>query len=160
MKARRPSRLKTFNYKGKHRYFVSCATEARRKLLIDSDVVTALSDQILRTCAERAFTVIAYVFMDDHIHLLVEGHSEDSHFVSMMTLLRQRTAIAYRRLTRERLWQEGYNERVLRPKDDVFGIIEYIRSNPSNAGLRPERSEYPYVFTKTDGDSDNRSARL
>ena len=98
--------------------------------------------------------------MDDHFHLLVEGKSEDAHFVSMMTLLRQRTAITYSRLAHRRLWQDGYFERVLRPTDNVFAVIEYIRNNPSNAGLPTERSQYPYVFWNTDSDTDTRSARL
>lgn len=160
MARRRPARLKTFDYKGRHRYFVSCATEARQKLFVDSDVVASVGDQILRTCDERDFIVLAFVFMEDHFHLLVEGKSEDAYFVSMMTLLRQRSAITYNRLAHRRLWQDGYFERVLRPRDDVFRIVEYIRNNPSNAGLSTERSQYPYVFWKTDGDSDTRSARL
>ena len=98
--------------------------------------------------------------MEDHLHLLVEGDSEDAHFVSMMTVLRQRTAITYSRLAHRPLWQDGYFERVLRPRDDAFGIIEYIRNNPSNAGLPTERSQHPYVFWKTDCDTDTRSARL
>jgi putative transposase len=146
MARRRPARLKTVDYKGKHQYLVCCATEGRRKLFVDSHVVTAVGDQILRTCDERDFDVLAFVFMEDHLHLLVEGNSEKAHFVSMMMLLRQRTAITHRRLAHERLWQDGYFERVLRPTDDVFKIIEYIRSNPSEAGLPTERSQYAYVW--------------
>jgi hypothetical protein len=76
----------------------------------------------------------------------------------MMTLLGQRTAISYCRLAHRRLRQDGYFERLLRPTDNVFAIIEYIRNNPSSAGLSTERSQYPYVFWKSDGDSDTRSA--
>jgi putative transposase len=146
MARRRPARLRAFDYKGKHQYFVTCATEARQKLFVDSYVVTGIGDQILRTCDERDFDVLAFVFMPDHLHLLVKGNSEQAHFVSMMTLLRQRTAITYRRLAHQRLWQGGYFERVLRPTDDAFKIIEDIRSNPSEAGLPTERSQYPYVW--------------
>jgi REP element-mobilizing transposase RayT len=71
--ARRPTRLKTFDYKGKHRYFVTCTTEARQKRFVSSNVVVAVTDQILRTCEERCFTVLAYVFMEDHMHLLVSA---------------------------------------------------------------------------------------
>jgi REP-associated tyrosine transposase len=150
MTARRPARLKTFDYQGKHRYFVTCSTEGRQKLFVDSDVVADLSDQVFRTCNERDFTVLALAFMEDHLHLLVEGKSHEAHFVSMMTLLRQRTAIAFRRVAGRRLWQDGYYERVLRPTDNVFQIIEYIRSNPAEAGSPAERSRHPYVWWATD----------
>jgi REP element-mobilizing transposase RayT len=84
--------------------------------------------------------------MEDHLHLLVEGESEDAHFVSMMTLLRQRTAIAYKCVRQQRLWQGGYFERVLRRADNVFDVIEYIRNNPTAADLPIERTRYPYVW--------------
>jgi REP element-mobilizing transposase RayT len=142
---RRPPRLKTFDYRGKHRYFVTCVTHDRQKLFATSDVVVLLSEQILRTCEERCFIVLAYVFMEDHLHLLVEGKCEDAHFVSMMTLLRQRAAVAYNRVHRGRLWHDGYFERVLRPTDDVFEMIRYIQDNPAHAGLPIERADYPFV---------------
>ena len=37
---------------------------------------------------EREFEILAYGFMDDHVHLLIRGTSVDSDFRSTMTLLR------------------------------------------------------------------------
>ena len=158
MRTRRPTRLKTFDYRGRHRYFVTCSTEGRRKLFVDPVVVGVETNEILQTCAERQFNILAYVFMEDHLHLLLEGACDDSDFKSTMTLLRQRTAIAYKRQCGDRLWQDGYFERVLRPTDDVFEIIRYIRANPSTAGLSAERAAYPYVSWAADCDA--RSAPL
>jgi hypothetical protein len=70
-----------------------------------------------------------------------------------MKLIRQRTAIAYSCERGERLWQQGYFERVLRPTDDVAQIISYIRANPAAAGLPGERSEFPYVWWTPDFDT-------
>lgn len=146
MRHRRPPRLETFNYRGKHSYFVTCGTDARQKLFDNPTTVSLLTDQIVHTCEQRDFELIAYVFMEDHVHFLVRGKTEDAHFISMMTVLRQRTAMAYRRGRGQILWQDGYFDRVLRPTDDVFAIVEYIRDNPSKAGLPPERGRYPYVW--------------
>ena len=148
------TRLKTFDYQGTHCYFVTCSTRERRKLFTDSTVVAIATEQILRTCRERQFEVLAYVFMEDHLHLLMRGTSRDSNFKSTMTLLRQRTAVAYRSVRGEQLWQDGYFERVLRQTDDVFGVIRYIRENPANAGLAEERAAYPYVWWTTDANSE------
>jgi putative transposase len=162
VRPRRPTRLKAFDYRGKHSYFITCSTANRRKLFTDSTVVTAAAEQIVRTCAERQFRVLAYVFMEDHLHLLMRGTSENSDFKSTMTLLRQRTAITYRRSRGDQLWQDGYFERVLRHTDDVFEVIRYIRENPANAGLAADRREHPYVWWVTDvnADSDTSSAPL
>jgi putative transposase len=155
VRLRRPSRLKSFDYKGKHCYFITCATFKRRKLLVDSSIVLLLREQILSTCRERHFEVLAYAFMEDHVHLLMKGTTERSQLTSTMTLVRQRTAVAYARARKDRLWQDGYFERVLRPTDDVFEVIRYIRENPGAANLGEERTKYPYVSS-----TDARSAPL
>ena len=84
----------------------------------------------------------------------MRGTSRDSNFKSTMTLLRQRTAVAYRRVRGDQLWQDGYFERVLRQTDNVFEVIRYIRENPANAGLAEERTKYPYVWWTTDANSE------
>jgi REP element-mobilizing transposase RayT len=149
VRSRRPQRLKTFDYIGKHRYFVTCSTRQRLALFSDPAVVAMMAAQILRTCKERSFGVLAYAFMDDHLHLVIEGRETHSHFKSTMTLVRQRTAIEFRRARLERLWEDGYHERVLRPTDNVFAIIEYVRNNPAAAGLPSERARLPFVWVAT-----------
>lgn len=143
-------RLKPADYKGRRRYFVTSSTDGRRRLFVDPAVVAGLRVEILRTCEERQFRVLAYVFMEDHLHLLIEGVSDDSDFKSMFKLLRQRTAIAYRRQGGDRLWQDGYFDRTLRATDDVCRVIRYIRDNPARAGLPAIRMELPYLWWTID----------
>jgi hypothetical protein len=52
----------------KHRHSVTCSTSECRQLFNDAAIVTICTEQILRTCAERSFRVIAYAFMKDHLH--------------------------------------------------------------------------------------------
>jgi REP element-mobilizing transposase RayT len=144
---RRPKRLGTFSYTGRFVYFVTCATPERRKVFTDADGVRVCAEQIVRTCGEREFEVLAYVFMEDHLHLLIRGLTDGSSFKPSMTLIRQRTALVWRRARSERLWQDGYFERVLRPTDDLFSLIRYIRDNPRVAGLPAERADYPFVWS-------------
>jgi hypothetical protein len=44
-------------------------------------------------------------------------------------VMRQRTAVFYRRLTGSRVWQNGYFERVLRPDDDIQPGVESMMAN-------------------------------
>ena len=88
----------------------------------------------------------------------MRGVSEDADFRSTMTLLRQRAALAYRRSQHDRLWQDGYYDRVLRESDDVFALVRYIRDNPVEAGLKEKRTKPPSVWWTTRVDT--RSAPL
>ena len=73
VRCRRPTRLKTFSYKGKHCYFITCSTAERRKRFEEPEIVNLVAQQILRTCREREFEILAYAFMDDHVHLLIRA---------------------------------------------------------------------------------------
>ena len=84
--------------------------------------------------------------MPDHVHLLVAGTSADSAFLSFMTLMRQRTTLAYRALRDALLWQDGYFDRVLNPVEDTRDTVDYIRLNPVKAGLVNRPEDYPFTF--------------
>ena len=57
----------------------------------------------------------------------------------------------FKQETRDRLWQEGYYDHVLREADDVAEVIAYIVNNPVRAKLVVSPAEYPFwgSFTHT-----------
>jgi putative transposase len=146
MSPRRPPRLRGFDYVGEHRYFVTCCVAGRRSAFMDQASVDCVRTQILRTCSDRDFVELASVFMPDHLHVLLGGTSASSAFLPFMKLMRQRTAMFYRRLTGESLWQQGYFDRVLRPDDDITAIAQYIMENPVRAGLIGKSEDYPFCY--------------
>ena len=101
---------------------------------------------MLRTCTDCDFEEIALVLMPDHLHALFDGRTDASAFIPFMTLLRQRTAIVYRRMTGRRLWQAGYYEHVLRDEEDTREVVAYITWNPVRERLVERPEDYPYVW--------------
>jgi putative transposase len=106
-----------------------------------------LAGEILRTGDQHAFEVIAYVFMPDHLHMLLSGCSDVADFRAAMTVIRQRTAVTFRRATGQALWQDGYFERVLRREEQTFDVVRYILWNPVRANLVRAPEEYPYSWS-------------
>ena len=86
--------------------------------------------------------------MPDHAHVLVEGRERDAAFRPAMTLMRQRTGVAYARLTERRLWQDGYYERVLRHEEDTGAVVGYMLDNPLRTGIVTKRADYPFSWSK------------
>jgi REP-associated tyrosine transposase len=74
--------------------------------------------------------------MPDHVHLLVEGLSASSDLKRFAKMAKQRSGGVHRRRCGQRLWQEGYFDRVLRDRDDPSAIARYIIDNPIEAGLQ------------------------
>jgi len=143
----RPHRLPSFEYTGGYRYFVTYWTDKRRVLFTSEPFVRDLAWQILQSCERYQFAVLAYVFMPDHFHLLVEGHREDSDFRALMANCRKRTSLAARPYVVGRLWQDGYYERTLRNEETTEKVMEYILANPIRAGLVESALDYPFSWS-------------
>jgi putative transposase len=146
MRLRRPSRAQKFDYLGKYRYFLTMCTDKRRRVFVADSVVSPVRKQILRTFSEHRFEVLAYTFMPDHVHLLVEGSSDDCEFPLAVRLARRRSAQACPSTLRP-LWQDGFHERILRGSDDPEPFIGYILNNPVKAGLAARATDYPFSWS-------------
>jgi REP element-mobilizing transposase RayT len=147
MHARRPHRIQNFPYLGGYRYFVTCCTDNHARAFVSPPSVAALTTQLLRTCDAHSFAVLAYVFMPDHLHFLVEGRSDQADFRGAMRVIRQRLTVTYHTWNSGDLWQDGYHERVLRDEEATAAVAEYIVANPVRAGLVENARDYPFSWS-------------
>ena len=89
--------------------------------------------------------ILAYCFMPDHFHLLVEGVTATADLRRFVKLAKQRSGAVYALEKHEPLWQEGYYERVLRAEDDTKQIARYILDNPVRGSLVENPVDYPHL---------------
>jgi REP element-mobilizing transposase RayT len=141
----RPPRIPGFDYRGPYRYFLTFSTMHRRPVFRDPRISTATLLQFRRTARLEHFAVLAYCLMPDHAHFLVEGRAPTSDFRTFVRRSKQRSGQVYASQTGERLWQDGYFERVLRQETDVREVARYIVWNPVRAGLTRTPQEYPHL---------------
>ena len=86
--------------------------------------------------------------MPDHVHLLLEGVTEDADLRRSVKMAKQRSAHVLRaELGLTRVWQEGYHDWVLRSEQQTEDVIRYLLDNPVGAGLVKEWQEYPVPGT-------------
>jgi REP-associated tyrosine transposase len=145
MDPRHPQHLKAFSYVGFYRYSLRFCTDYRRQVFTSQSPVDLVRSLILRSATEEQFAVIAYCFMPDHLHLLVEGQAEDSDCKRFIARSKQYSGFYYTRQFGTRLWQRYGFERVLRDNEQTFVIARYILENPVRAGLVAAIEEYPFV---------------
>ena len=148
MLPKRP-RLDCFDYLGPYRYFLTFCTHERKTCFTTSEVVDLALSQIRQAAHKWEFAIHAYVFMPDHVHLLVEGLSEASDLKAFASLAKQRAGYAHSRAGRGPLWQPSYYEHVLRDEEDSLGVVWYIVNNPVRAGLVEHPTAYPFVGSAT-----------
>ena len=113
------------------------------------EVVRSTRVELLRTSEQRKFAVLAYTFMPDHLHALVEGKSEEADLRGFAYVLRRYSTSAAKFTCPNGLWQDGYHERVLRKTEDTQQVIAYILNNPVRAGLVERAVDYLFSWSCT-----------
>jgi putative transposase len=142
---RKRPRLNPALYVGLQRYFLTFCTSDRREWFTERDGVDLVHDQILRCAADFDVAVIAYCYMPDHLHLLVEACSERSDATRFVHQAKQRSGHAFSKQYGKRLWQPSYYDHVLRDDEASISVTRYIFENPVVAGLAVSPSEYPFL---------------
>ena len=139
-----PEHLKAFDYRGLHQYFLTFCTHNRGRLFAKADAMEVVRTQIARASAEQRMSVIAYCFMPDHLHLLMEGQSDDADCRTFIARAKQYSGFSYQAAFGRRLWQRYGYERVLRSDEAAVSVARYILENPVRAGLVVAVQDYPF----------------
>jgi putative transposase len=135
--------LNGVSYVGFQRYFVTTCTAFRNDVFYDLTLGTETIQQILQLSHEFEFAVVAYCLMPDHLHLLLEGQSEQADLKRFVKQIKQVTGFAYPQTHGGSLWQPGYHERILRDDESTLAVARYILENPVRAGLAKALGEWP-----------------
>src|SRR6185503_12001212 len=109
-----------------------------------SDAVDLVLSQIQRATSEERFALIAYCFMPDHVHLLVEGQVDDSDALRLIRAAKQYSGFYFKQRFGQQLWQRYGFERTLRDDEATLSVARYILENPVRARLVRNPEDYPF----------------
>jgi len=141
---RRSRHLTGFGYVGCYRYHTVLCTHERVPVFTRNDVVDVTRGCLVRAVEDQQFAVLAFCFMPDHLHLLIQGTAEDADFLRLLSQFKQRSGFAHLRMFRERLRQRYSYEHVLRDEEASLATARYIVANPLRAGLVQQIADYPH----------------
>jgi len=141
---RRPPRLSDDCYRGFGRYFLTVCTADRREHFTSEAAVEPMRSELLRTSSDYRFEVTAYCAMPDHAHALFGSLAEDCDFKRFVKMFKQRSAFHHKCRCGQKLWQDGYFDRVLRVDEPTLDVVAYMLANPVKAGLCTDPHAYPF----------------
>lgn len=144
MAHRHTPRLSTFDYRGFHRYSLTFCAFHRRHAFVDPLVATSVLHHFMRAAKTRGFAILAYCFMPDHVHLLIEGLDGESDAVAFINAAKQTSGFWYRGYAGEFLWQRSAWDRVIRSDEQTMTVVRYLLLNPVRAGLVAHPLDYPF----------------
>ena len=140
---RKQNRLPLEDYRGARAYSLTLTCAERRPVFLNGRWVERGLRVLRSTSAANGFAVLAYCFMPNHVHVLVEG-SEASDLPLFVKDFKQRTGFEYRQARGQSLWQKSYYDHVLRREEAVWDVVRYIVGNPVRAGLVTTAGDHPY----------------
>ncbi len=85
-----------------------------------------------------------YVFMPDHLHLILEGYSEKADLRKAVALFKQKTGYWFSKNKYNVSWQKDFYDHIHRKDEDLNDHIRYILDNPVRAGLVNHWKEYEF----------------
>ena len=162
----KPHRKRVRHFEGRghlHELTFSCY---RRMPLITNDVWRRiLGRNLASACGEEQFDLVAFVFMPEHVHLLVRPASRESKVGRFLARTKQPTSKAIKQLLIEnqsslldrltvrerpgkhcfRFWQEGVGfDRNLFSPEAIEASLDYIHTNPVKRGLCERATDWKW----------------
>lgn len=131
---------KSWNVPG-HSHYLTFSTFHRKPYLKNDEICLLLATRINRASTTHNFIVLAYVFMHDHVHLLIRPMSEIYDMSKILKSIKQGPSFSAksRSWIGTDLWERGggYDRNVIKPETREK-IINYIHRNPVKKGLVEE----------------------
>jgi putative transposase len=113
------------------------------KLSPDIDL---LRETIRRVKEIYCFKLMGYVFLPDHIHLLLKMES-DGNFSKVMHSLKRNYTLNYKEAhslgKTHLIWQRGFWDRIIRDETDLGRHFDYIHWNPVKHGYVACPEDWP-----------------
>lgn len=139
----RPPRLERY-FDERPLFFLTFNTWKRAPLLATNAVHEAFTNYCNRGIEMSRTEVGRYVIMPNHGHLFVRGDDQFDLGVWVRGLKRAIGKMFPELSARGELWQEGFQDHVLRHGESYEEKWKYVFLNPVRAGLVKDPADWPY----------------
>lgn len=137
-------RLQLDCYKGRVAVVFTICIANKNEAFVSSDVVSVM-EEILHDCLKK-FSCCAhvYLFMPEHVHLLLEGQTINSDVWKCVVWFKQKSGYWFYKYQHGIKWQKDFYDHILRKDEDIKKHVRYILENPVRKGIVKNWKEYPF----------------
>ena len=114
------------------------------ELFITQDLFCCFEGILLRSLILTKCEAQVYLFMPDHLHLLLEGRQEDSDLWNCVVDFKQRTGFWLAQKGYKDQWQKRFYDHILRKDEDMLKQVRYIHNNPVRRRIAEDWKEYRF----------------
>ena len=137
-------RLPPIAYKGHTAVVFTANIQGRKRLFNEKGIFEVFQKMLLKELESHNCSSYVYVFMPDHLHIIIAGESDGASVKKCMDMFKQRTGFWLYKHKPDIRWQKDYYDHKIRNERDMTAQIRYILQNPVHAGLESSWKKYPY----------------
>jgi putative transposase len=106
--------------------------------------VTMAAAALAESFEKHGGRVGVYVFMPDHLHLMVSGQDQQSDLLAMIKDFKQKTTFRLRKGRHAFGWQKDFYDHIVRKNEDYGAQVRYLLRNPVRRGLCEHWQDWPH----------------
>ncbi|MBL7958819.1 transposase [bacterium] len=137
-------RLPSDFYAGFATVAVTACIEDRFPVFVNSNVVIQFSDTLISEATDNNCDALIYLFMPDHLHVILKGKTENAQPLKAMNKFKQKTGYWFSQNAKQIQWQKSYYDHLIRNEEGVMTQVRYILDNPVRKGIVADWSDYPF----------------
>jgi len=142
---RKSTRLKDFDYSTMMAYFITICTLNKSQYFTNDTLNQKIIECIFEERKRTQFLIYVYCLMPDHLHLCLCPPGNGVNISSFIGGLKSKTTrIAWDNGIQGKLWQGRFYDHVLRKKESINKVGEYILNNPVRKGIIGDWRKYKY----------------
>jgi putative transposase len=123
--------------------FSICIKEGKR-IFINDSIFNIFGKILIPSLEKYNSAAVVYLFMPDHVHMILAGRKTPSNVLNSMKIFKQKTGFWFSQNVPDIKWQKDFYDHILRNNKDMKNQIRYILNNPVRKGLVSNWKDYPY----------------
>jgi len=114
----------------------------KKKVFNDREIFSPLADKLIETSREYECDLHIFLFMPDHLHLVLQSKDELVNVLTVVDKFKQKSGFWFHQNNNDVRWQKSYHDHIIRDDADIETHIYYILNNPVRAGIVKNWKEY------------------
>jgi len=116
----------------------------KEPLFINEEIVNKFNQILKEELKKQLIKNWLYMYMPDHLHLIVEGETEKSNLWKAVVAFKQKTGYLLSKNGYSIQWQKDFYDHVHRKEEDLKKHIYYILTNPVRKGIVNKWEDYRF----------------
>jgi len=143
---RKQIRLKDFDYAAPRPYLITICSRNKESIFINEELNQLIIKCLLEEKKRARFNIFVYCLMPNHLHLLLAPLDKETSVSEFIGAFKSKTTrIAWDFGFSGKLWQGRFHDRIVRKREDLKTIGQYLLDNPVRKGLSIKWQDYKYL---------------